>query len=399
MIRPIEENIMNTLNKFEKSFTVKTCNIPTVELRVAEVNKIAKRIDVSPITIELGEETAKRVVSKEEVSYVYFTDIKIKGEYPSIKGWSFIAQLDHVSKLVRSDKETNHRHLIGDTTCDHCGSNRQRNITYVIKNESSGDEMRVGGSCLKYYIPTKSINSLATFYEFISQFDGIDWIQGYNAPSVFSVNEIVSWSLMYSKLFGGYAAGGKTKDWIMSILNSSTKEDRKYKKEILNKVDFDKCVEEARIILEWISKKDASSDFMFNLKSSCGSKFIEYKQVGFAASSVSVYEKGLAREKEMQDKAALPQSEYVGTVKKRDVFSLKLISVKTIEGYYGDTYIHNFVDNDNNLLTWFGSSHLRDKEGVYIEKGTDVVVKATVKTHDEYNGVKQTVVQRVAFVA
>lgn len=56
-------------------------------------------------------------------------------------------------------------------------------------------------------------------------------------------------------------------------------------------------------------------------------------------------------------------------------------------GFYGDEFIHFLSDNDNNSIFYKGSKRLGDD-------GECVCVDATVKYHNEYKGIKQTIISR-----
>lgn len=388
------------MTAINSTYRIRARHITELTARVDAANKIAKKIGVDALTLEVGKETYENVLGVNGWYKVYYNDVTITGEYPQFNGWDFVTQLDHETGLVRSHGETNHRHLLGDTTCDHCNTNRARNVTYVIKNEDT--EMRVGGSCLKYYIPTKSVNSLASFFEAVESF-GDEFVGGGSAKPCYTTIELLTWVCMVVERDGRYIAGGETKFEAMRLLNANTKEARNDRDELLAKVDFDKMTERAETIRKWVGEQEATNDFMSNVIASCKPDYIEYKQAGFLAASVVAYSKGVEKEEIMKAKAKkveeLGESEYIGTVKKRETFTLTLEKVIVLDGYYGDTYIHRFRDEQNNLVVWFGSKRLENKEDEYVAEGEKATVKATVKTHEEFKGEKQTLVQRVAFVA
>jgi len=59
-----------------------------------------------------------------------------------------------------------------------------------------------------------------------------------------------------------------------------------------------------------------------------------------------------------------------------------------IEGFYGTTYITIAHDEQGNAITYKGAGRLIGR------KGETHTIKASVKDHTVYNGVKQTVIQR-----
>lgn len=89
-------------------------------------------------------------------------------------------------------------------------------------------------------------------------------------------------------------------------------------------------------------------------------------------------------ERKAQDAA----SEWIGAVKERLVLDIEVLHIHDHMGYYGPIDIIKMRDSAGNMLTWFASGH----HG--LRKGDRAEVKGTVKKHDEYKGVKQTVLTR-----
>lgn len=82
-------------------------------------------------------------------------------------------------------------------------------------------------------------------------------------------------------------------------------------------------------------------------------------------------------------------STFVHTVGQRIVMTLTLKSVSAFESIYGTTFVHRFSDDAGNILIYKGSKHL---DG--IGRGERVTLKATIKAHDEYQGIKRTLLAR-----
>ena len=78
------------------------------------------------------------------------------------------------------------------------------------------------------------------------------------------------------------------------------------------------------------------------------------------------------------------KSEYKGKIGER-LRGLELDVIKFWDG--GGYYIHTMEDVDGNIFTWMTSSRA-------LEKGTHILMDATVKKQEEYNGVKQTYLTR-----
>ena len=160
---------------------------------------------------------------------------------------------------------------------------------------------------------------------------------------------------------------------------------------------------------------------------------IVLKAIDKNAERISAWEaeKKKAHEKDVKN------SNHVGTVKKRMDFDLTLIHVSKFEvedpyNYYRTTstrYVYNFKDADGNVVVYMGSAELaldicleghvnytkeqqekyfnlaqqpfdhNESRQVFLKKGGKATIKATVKKHDTYKGVKQTYIQRPVVTA
>ena len=81
-------------------------------------------------------------------------------------------------------------------------------------------------------------------------------------------------------------------------------------------------------------------------------------------------------------------SEFVGQVKDRGTFDLTLTFRKGFDTDFGVSFLNTLKDAQGNVFTYWGNS-LND-----VEENTTITVKATIKDHREYQGTKQTVINR-----
>jgi hypothetical protein len=94
--------------------------------------------------------------------------------------------------------------------------------------------------------------------------------------------------------------------------------------------------------------------------------------------------------------------EYVGEVGERRDFTVTMVTFRAFDSAYGRTYLHIMRDAAGNTIKYMGSSMLcnvtwEGQSGDYypvINANEVVTFKATIKSHEEYNGEKQTVVAR-----
>lgn len=86
-----------------------------------------------------------------------------------------------------------------------------------------------------------------------------------------------------------------------------------------------------------------------------------------------------------QDQA---MSKHVGTVGGKLEVNLQVAVVLTFDGFYGPSYMTIARDELGNVF-------MSRTSKMWAKRGDQVHIKASVKEHSEYNGVKQTVIQRV----
>ena len=106
---------------------------------------------------------------------------------------------------------------------------------------------------------------------------------------------------------------------------------------------------------------------------------------------------------EMKNRPVTPResdkpSNYVGKEGERMNLTLTSTFSHTIGEFYvpGNRYaipsvLENLIDKDGNRFVWF------NKSGKKLEKGKTYSGKATIKKHQEYKGIKQTVIARFSF--
>lgn len=90
-----------------------------------------------------------------------------------------------------------------------------------------------------------------------------------------------------------------------------------------------------------------------------------------------------------EPKAPEAISHHVGTVGKRQEFTVTIKRIVECETAFGMNDLYIMVDADGNVLKWFTSAYSP------MEVGKTYTIKATVKEHSEYNGKAETMVNRV----
>ena len=93
--------------------------------------------------------------------------------------------------------------------------------------------------------------------------------------------------------------------------------------------------------------------------------------------------------KRVEQAAVDAGSQWLGSVGERRVFDLTIEWAKSFDSQFGILWINRMKDNDGNVVVYKGGKALG-------EPGEKVSIKATIKSHDERDGVQQTIVSRPA---
>ena len=109
-----------------------------------------------------------------------------------------------------------------------------------------------------------------------------------------------------------------------------------------------------------------------------------YRETGYAASMITW------AQRKLRDSREAKTSNHVGEIKKRmRGVKVRVNSIQKRESFYGTSILHRMEDENGNVLIWWGT-------GEGLEAGDAwITIDATVKAHSVFNGVKQTVVNRV----
>jgi hypothetical protein len=341
--------------------------------------------------------------------------VTVTGDTPKLEGWSLIAKVEYIETermiLCVPGEECPEEFRTRGVECDHCKSDRKRKNVFVLRHDD-GRHVQVGRTCIKDFlggVSPEQLLSRATWNFNIAEACG-EYREGgggnYTPKAVDVVEYLNAVAICIRRL--GWLSKGACQ-WREETSTSSSawdlcKPDCKTPKD---KQRWENWVESSNLIhqerdeklaadaLDWAIRQpvEGVSDYLYNLGVACRAGYVTRKTMGIVASAVSAYMRHLDREAELNQKRkddAKKSREWVGEVKVRQDFTgLTVQSMKYIEGRFGTTTLVSFEDEPGNLIKWFASVDLDD-----INQGDVVDLKATVKKHDEYQGVKQTLVTR-----
>lgn len=395
------------------TYTIPMTAREDIEKAVARAAKKAAKYG-KELTVTYGEPRAEKVAVR-EIDYTTSTirtidtitvevlDLTIDSEIIKKDGYKVVAKIEHLDggNVVNVfDGEMNANWSTVAPKCEHCNSNRDRKVTFIVESEN-GEQKQVGSGCLKEYcgIDPQTIGALNSLREIIvnEDVDHYDF-RGRPYEVAYDTEEVLAYAIKVYREQGYVKSGynGSNKAEIYSQIGKNV---------TLSADDKAQAHEMAEVIkaMDW---ETANKNLLDNTQSLLKAGYCKNNHFGYIAYAPVAYKKVLEKmERDAQHmanrEAEANASEYVGEIGKRAVFEIaKLELVTSWEGAYGWTYLYKFTDKSGNVLIWFASGtfgHWVEKNGIEDWELYENVskIKATVKNYTERDGVKQTVVTRV----
>ena len=348
-----------------------------------------------------------KTIDGKEISYkVGVTPIEIIGTLPVIGDYEFISKVEMTDVgpifMTVPEKQVPNNFYGTNNRCDHCNISRKRNTVFIIRNNVTDEYMQVGSSCLKEFLQVEPSYILNRF-NFIKKFKDYENEWSYGGPRIpiwgGNIIDILAYTAASIKACGWKSrtianeeGSIATADIIGHLFSDgrtgpsdSLKQKIKKTEEAYDNMDAEKIAEEA---YEWLKQQTPNNDFMINLKTICQKDYLDNPRfLGILVAGMYIYQREMQLlEQKKEDK----NSSYIGNLKERITVEVVLESSRMISSYYGDSILYKFRDMNGNILCWFSSSGSLDKE-----IGDKFFITGTVKKHEEFKGIKQTMLTRV----
>ena len=375
-----------------KTYTIDVAVLGKLTDRLNSFQRKFKKYGNGEITYEVSEPYAIRYNDGRSQLVV---DVTVDASY-KIGGYTFVGVLEMTERenLIKKASEDVVVPTIYRTRCecDHCKKSRIRKHTVLLVNTDSGEYVQVGRACVKDYIG-QDLGDYASYLTFFSSLDEeVEELREKfprHTPS-FTFEEIVLQALEYTKRFG-YKSKQMAYDTnvvatstaVYAALNGVTIYGENY--EVFDISDETNAKYEE--VVKFVLNLDDSSDYNHNLKVLMSLPYIDNKNLGLAVSAVGSYLRFMA---EKQQRESTNASDYIGAVGDKIEFRSTPKCVYMCQGDYGWTYLYRMTV-DGNVIMW--------KTNKELDEGVEVTIKATIKEHSEYRGVKQTTITRGRVVA
>ena len=372
-----------------RKFTILIDNKSKVNTHLSKLNKRAAKLGLSDLIWDFSKpyvfHNGKMVI-----------DVSLSGPLDvSYQDWEFVATLQHLStgeNIIRGilDYEIPDKYREAGSDCEHCKVNRYRIDTYLVRHRGTGKYVQVGSSCMKDFLGGNVPDNLlkrAIWSSDISFYCHNAMPTGGFDPNPegtsFFIEKFLEQTAACISVYGWLS---KTKAY-----EQGTKSTVSYVEEAILHGDVRAQVSEkdrnkAQHAIEWAENltddQVDGSDYLYNIRAIVRSGIVVHRTMGFAASIIPAYERDFASKK------VKVESNFVSCIKSREDFTLKLINKFSFPTNYGVTHKYIFKDDLGNVITWNAS---KDQ---YFIVGAKYIIKATVKAHTEYKGIKQTEISR-----
>jgi hypothetical protein len=371
----------------------------SVEEKVAYFQKRSKKLGISEPVVEwLGTTWFYDLYSPNgaRIGSVEMGELTIS--YEPIKaagGWQFAALIEktEAGNLLSGplSGQLGHYREHRAFTCDHCNTARNRKKHYVLTNQEGQTKM-VGSNCIKDFLghdPAGAIESMHI----------LDWIENPaeddwdSAPGgdwlAADFLEVAAMTMAFVRRIG-FKSAKQCTDWEMPTwMQVSDQLFRGHKMKSEDRVvPNEQELELAnQALARWLTVSESirgnlanADEWDYRRHLFAVNRLItpQPRQMAIAVGMLANEYKAIAREKE-----APGVSEFFGAVNQRDTFDLKVLSVRIIQGEFGDTQMISGVqvinhDATSNKWVWFNKGQrLEVCEGVHIK------AKATVTKHNE----------------
>lgn len=379
------------------------------EATTAKITKLNKRatkrgftgqvtIDTHPVTIT---ETGPGGVP---VSHA-MVEVTITGQAPRYAGWEFLAAVD----TLPTDNGTNYvlraapgaiitttdREGLAPYACQHCNTVRRNRVhTFLVRNTETGEAKQVGKSCIKDFLGTD------TSPVFMWQDDieaGVEGGFGSGPVREYTPATLITYGWACMRAFGWVPrshGSGATADLVETILFGSDKDRGEVMDGLRDNLDDLNGKGEEIIAFLVDALDDDYSEYTSNLLAAITAPSVPARHIGLVVSAVSAYEKAMGHELRRQEQAKQAENtQHVGAKGEKITVTGTVTTLTAIQSQYGYTPTTSMlvvVTAGSTVVKMFTSAQW----AFDIQQGDEVTVAGTVKDHEEYQGVKQTVLTR-----
>jgi hypothetical protein len=393
------------------TYRIPAANLPYVEEKLAGINKTAAKLGCDPVRfVQVGTETEKGKNAAGVEFTIEYLLLTLEGTTPKFAGWHLVAVIEMLGdeRLVKNVPGLSCpvSYRSGGMTCDHCQCDRRRSQVLVLQHED-GTFKQVGKSCVKDFLGGTSPESILSWAEMLADLTDLvreaseGYLGGGCRPTP-NINEYLATVCVCIRRLGWVSAKMAADSFVERMTTGylawriCTDSNNKYIAEMIRDSELkaeERDIELATKALEWATALASDGgDYFYNLGVAARSGIVDNRTIGLIASSISAYLREQDRIEELNIKAREPfLDEHIGEIKERRGFVVTIKRLKSFESNFGVKTLVRMKDAEGRVIIWWASG-----EAEWVKEGETYEITGTIKEHGEYNGRKQTVLQRVA---
>lgn len=403
---------------------VKVTNFEKFSVKVDGINKKLKRANKDLVTFTvvgeerfqlIGRDQEEHIITEStplvDLSPVYvrkIIDVDIPELFSVIDGWQFIAKITFLGEanIVTTPGEAiegfnYEKYATIKPFCHHCNARKPRQKSLVFMNTTTKEEIQIGTRCASLYFGVdldSSINLIEILSNFCSSVSGSDSDEEYYGGSRLRTDRFHSvlraalflmrkYGFVSRKAADSWRKASTLDDaWMLAFpispgaIEHMRGENPEYFTtdchEQLDKLLFKFLSDTQNKSIQGLSDFDRNAIVAIQ---ACSERFLNF---------AIPYMKNYFDMQNQQFEKKL-ESFHVGTVGDKIEVNAIIDTIRDIGDYYSKWLVKMHTP-EGAQITWFASSR-PDSD---INEGSAVSVRARVKGHDEYKGVKQTIITR-----
>lgn len=394
---------------------------PAIQKRINLLNKRARKHKIQVPTVEVLEKFEKsfrvydalariRAIDDDRCN-VYLPMLRVEFSNPELDlgswrtvGWKELVRVNGKTRIVHTG-EVPTPNKGTDLCCDHCGFERRRKTSVILRNKDTNETVEVGLSCMKAFtgvgLSDEVLNGLssgrkiaAAIYESSSlDFLGHGFSFGEEIEAVLAVGN----DLLKTEHFVSSAVAretGETPTWrlVYDALANYRNPDLPQDNITVTAADF----LTAEDIKEFFLERAEQNHFFDSTARIINKGVAGVRDIAVLVASVNIYRTTAREEADRKVLRALATgSEHVGDIGERVEFIGKVKAIKSFEGRYGQVHYVTMLDQHGNALLWKTGSPGD------LEVGHAYNMKGTIKDHRTassgiFKDMNETVLSRVS---
>lgn len=277
--------------------------------------------------------------------------------------------------------------------CDHCNHMRKRKYTVILKDRTDGESYKqVGSTCVRDFT---GIDAWDIVHEYAAIADII--LQEADMDSLVATGSLSGQNDKYSSTrdYLAHCIIEIEKHGYLKTDSHSARDTKHYawaalKQEMyLAAPAYARFLALADTVIEFFTGTEFPEHPLLADIQKC--LYAEFTTIsGRIAYAYPAYLREL-------EKPTGPSGEYVGEIGKPVICEVQYLNSYIVCGYYGDSFVHNFKDGCGNRLKWITKAVL--PKWVVNGESTMFTITGTVKSQEEYQGTKETLLIRCKFAA